>query len=192
MIRTRTDWSALHKRSDQIWFKGGAEMRTIVKIIDAINEWVGRLISLLMIPLVVIAAYEVVMRYVFKKPTIWAWDLNIQIFAAIVMLGGGYTLLTDGHVKVDVITAKCSEKTKYILDLLAPIFILISAGVLIVYGWDLAWMSFGIRETVASVWAPPYYYMKAFVPVGALLLFLQGLSETIKCITKAPGNSTGK
>lgn len=160
-------------------------MRTIVKIIDAINEWVGRIISLLMIPLVLITVYEVVMRYVFRNPTIWAWDLNIQIFAAIIMLGGGYTLLNDGHVKVDVIISKFSEKTKTILELLAPVFILISAGVLMVYGWDMAWMSFQIRETVATVWAPPYYYMKALVPAGALLLFLQGLSETIKGFTKA-------
>jgi len=57
-------------------------MRFIINIIDKINEWVGKAVCLLLIPLVLITAYEVVMRYVVQRPTIWSWDLNIQIFAA--------------------------------------------------------------------------------------------------------------
>ena len=66
-------------------------MNTVIRVIDKTNEWVGKAVSFLLIPLVLITAYEVVMRYIVERPTIWSWDLNIQIFAAIIMLGGGYT-----------------------------------------------------------------------------------------------------
>jgi TRAP-type mannitol/chloroaromatic compound transport system permease small subunit len=160
-------------------------MLRIVKIIDAVNDVIGRAFSLLMIPLVLIASYEVVMRYIFNKPTIWAWDLNIQVFAAIIMFGGGYTFLKDQHVRVDVLTSRLSEKHRQILDVtLTPLFLFMATGALMVQGWNMAWMSFEIRETVATVWAPPYYYMKAMIPVGAFLLFMQGVSELIKGVKK--------
>ena len=63
-------------------------MGTFVRLVDGISEWAGKLASLLLIPSVLITCFEVFMRYVVAMPTIWAWDLNIQIFAAIVMLGG--------------------------------------------------------------------------------------------------------
>ncbi|MBN1828308.1 MAG: TRAP transporter small permease subunit [Deltaproteobacteria bacterium] len=167
-------------------------MRIIVKIIDSMNDWIGRAASLLMIPLVLISAYEVMMRYVFSRPTIWAWDLNIQIFAAIIMLGGGYTFLKNGHVRVDVLTSQLSDKQKQIIDLMTPLFLFAGTLVLMIQGWDMAWMSFKIRETVATVWAPPYYYMKMLVPVGAFLLFLQGVSELIKSIIVFTGKKAGE
>jgi len=164
-------------------------MQILIRSIDTLNEWVGKIASILMIPLVLIAAYEVVMRYVFNSPTIWAWDLNIQIFAAIIMFGGGYTFLHDGHVRVDVLTIHLSEKAKDVLDILTPIFLFVGTSALIVLGWDMAWMSFQIKETVATVWAPPYYIMKMFVPVGAFLLFLQGISDLLKKLIKIFGSS---
>jgi len=155
-------------------------MRLYIRIVDKLNEGIGTLVSFLMIPLVLIASYEVMMRYIFNRPTIWAWDLNIQIFAAIIMLAGGYTLLKGDHVCVDALVHNMNPRNRAIMNLLTPIFIFIGCGVLMVWGWDMAWMSFQMRETMSTVWAPPYYIMKMLVPAGALLLILQGLSEFFK------------
>ena len=80
-------------------------------------EWAGKLASLLLIPLVFITCFEVFMRYVVAMPTIWAWDLNIQIFAAIVMLGGAEALRKGAHIVVDVVVDKAKPRTRAILGL---------------------------------------------------------------------------
>ena len=155
-------------------------MQFFIRTVDKMNEWIGRAVSFLLIPLVLITAFEVVMRYIVKRPTIWSWDLNIQIFAAIVMLGGGYTLLQKGHVVIDVLVINMKPRKRAILDLTTSLFFFLGITVLILGGWDLAWMSLKVRETMPTIWAPPYYTMKMLVPVGALLVLLQGISEFLK------------
>jgi len=157
-------------------------MQFFIRIVDKTNGWIGKAVSLLLIPLVLITAYEVVMRYIVKHPTIWSWDLNIQIFAAIIMLGGGYTLLQKGHVVVDVLVMNMKPKKRAILDLITSSFFFLGIIVLILGGWEMAWMSLKAKETMPTIWAPPYYTMKLLIPVGAFLVFLQGISEFLKTL----------
>ena len=117
-------------------------MNYVIRIIDKTNEWVGKAVSFLLIPLVLITAYEVVMRYIVQRPTIWSWDLNIQIFAAIIMLGGGYTLLNKSHVVVDVLVVNMDARKRAILDLITSFFFFMGMIVLLAGGWEMAWLSF--------------------------------------------------
>lgn len=155
-------------------------MQTFIRMVDKTNEWVGKTVSFLMIPLVLITVFEVVMRYIVKRPTIWAWDLNIQVFAAIVMLGGGYTLLQKGHVVVDVFVLTMNPRKRALLDLFTSFFFFAGILVLLIGGWEMAWMSLKVGETMPTIWAPPYYVMKLMVPVGAFFVLLQGISEFMK------------
>ena len=157
-------------------------MHSIIRVIDKTNEWIGQAVSFLMIPLVLITAYEVVMRYIVERPTIWSWDLNIQIFAAIIMLGGGYTLLNSNHVVVDVLVVNMDPRKRAILDLITSLFFFMGMIVLLAGGWEMAWLSFKARETMPTIWAPPYYPMKMLIPVGTFLVLLQGISELLKNI----------
>jgi TRAP-type mannitol/chloroaromatic compound transport system permease small subunit len=157
-------------------------MNFIIRVIDKTNEWVGKAVSFLMIPLVLITAYEVIMRYIVQRPTIWSWDLNIQIFAAIIMLGGGYTLLNKNHVVVDVLVVNMDARKRAILDLITSLFFFMGMIVLLAGGWEMAWLSFKARETMPTIWAPPYYPMKMLIPVGTFLVLLQGISELLKNI----------
>ncbi|MCP4623359.1 MAG: TRAP transporter small permease subunit [bacterium] len=157
-------------------------MNYFIRFIDKTNEWVGKAVSFLLIPLVLITAYEVVMRYIVERPTIWSWDLNIQIFAAIIMLGGGYTLLNKNHVVVDVLVMNMGARKRAILDLITSFFFFMGMLVLLAGGWEMAWLSFNARETMPTIWAPPYYPMKMLIPAGTLLVVLQGISELLKNI----------
>ena len=157
-------------------------MRVIINIIDKTNEWIGKAVSFLLIPLVLITAYEVVMRYVVQRPTIWSWDLNIQIFAGIIMLGGGYTLLHKNHVVVDVLVTNMNPRKRAVLDLLTSVFFFMGMIVLLLGSWEMALMSFTARETMPTIWAPPYYTMKMLIPIGTFLVILQGISELLKNI----------
>lgn len=155
-------------------------MRWIIRTIDTINEWIGRIFCLLLVPLTCITVFEVFMRYIMKKPTIWAWDLNIIIFAVITFIGGGYTLLAKGHVTVDVFTLYMTPKKRAIVDIITSIFFFFGIGVLMFYGYEMFMMSWKVKETFPTIWAPPFYPMKFMVPLGCGLLMLQGLSELLK------------
>ncbi|MCP4718157.1 MAG: TRAP transporter small permease subunit [Desulfobacteraceae bacterium] len=159
---------------------GGEHMRLFILIVDTINEWIGKTFCWLMVPLVCITTLEVIMRYVFKSPTIWAWDINIQIFATITFLGGGYALLEKGHVTVDVLTLNMSPRKRAILHILTSVFFFFGVGALMIGGWEMFLMSWKVKETMPTIWAPPYYWMKLLVPLGCFFLILQGLSEFFK------------
>jgi len=157
-------------------------MRWFVHTVDTMNAWIGKIFCWLMLPLVFITALEVFMRYVAKRPTIWAWDVNIQIFAAITFLGGGITLLEKGHVTVDVLTINMAKRSKALLDIITSAFFFFGIGALMYGGWEMFLMSWEAKEAMPTIWAPPYYWMKLLVPVGCLLLLLQGLSDLLKNI----------
>jgi TRAP-type mannitol/chloroaromatic compound transport system permease small subunit len=155
-------------------------MGAFVRVVDSISEWAGNLSSLLLLPLVIVTCFEVFMRYVVGQPTIWAWDLNIQIFAAIVMLGGAEALRKGAHIAVDVVVSKAKPRTRAMLDLItAPIFFF-GMLVLLFGSWDQFSLSWRMREAMPTVWAPPYYTMKFLVPLGAFLLIMQGVAEVFK------------
>lgn len=155
-------------------------MQWYVRIVDSMNERIGKIFSWLMIPLMGITALEVFMRYVVKRPTIWAWDVNIQIFAAIIFLGGGYALLEKSHVAVDVFTINMGARKLALMNLITSLFFFFGIVVLMIGGWEMFKMSWKVKEAMPTIWGPPYYWMKLLVPIGALLLLLQGISEFIK------------
>lgn len=150
--------------------------------IDKVNKWVGRVVSYGMPLLMLVASYEVIARYIFNAPTIWAWDVNKQIFAITVFLGGAYTLMEKGHISVDVIYAKWSDRTKAIVDVVTfPIFLVFTIILLFTLG-DFAIVSTQEREVMSSAWEPPVYYMKITIFIGVVLFFLQGIAKFIRDI----------
>lgn len=152
-------------------------IKAYIHLADNINKWTGNIFAFLLFPITFITVYEVFCRYVIKHPTIWAWDLNIQLFAAVIMLGGGYTLLEGGHISVDVFSSGFNPRVKASVDLFTSFFFFLGMIVIIKYGWEIAWNSFLRREAMATVWAPPLYPFRMLIPLGALLLLLQGLAK---------------
>lgn len=87
-------------------------MLKMTRTIDAINEWLGRIVALLILPSIFIALYEVVMRYGFDSPTIWVNESIQILFGFYFLLGGSYTLLHRGHVRVDLLLHGLSARGK--------------------------------------------------------------------------------
>lgn len=157
-------------------------LRVIVKIIDTLNDSIGKLVAFLLIPGIFITAYEVTMRYFFNSPTKWAWELNLQLWAAIVLLSGGYVLLKNGHVRVDVVYNLFNDKKRAILNIVAYLMIMLCMVLVIKYGFKLGIPSMLKAERQATVWGSPMWTIRMLIPIGASLLLLQGISETIKSI----------
>jgi len=149
------------------------------RIIDKLNEWTGRAAAWLILPMSLLVAYDVMLRYAFNSPTIWAWDINVQLLGAMVALGGGYALLHDSHVGVDVISTTLTKRKQIILRLITFILFFISMGVLVFLGITQAWISLRTMEVDYTFFAPPIYPLKVLIAAGFLFLFLEAISKFI-------------
>ncbi len=148
--------------------------------IDAINKHVGMVICYLTLPLLAFVVTEVVLRYVFNRPTIWVWDVNVQLLAVLAIMGSGHALFAKTHVTVDVIVSRLSPRKRAIVDLITAFLFFFCIGTLVWQGTISGWRSVVGRESYTSVWAPPIYPLKMLVPVGAFLLLLQGIANFIR------------
>jgi len=152
----------------------------LLRAMDVINDGIGRIFSFLLLPLMVITATEVVLRYIFNRPTIWAWDVNIQLFGAIILIGGAYAFLYNMHVRVDLLVIHLPLRARALLNLFASMLFFFSFGVLLWQGGLEAWQSLKIREQYTSVWAPPIYFVKVLVPIAVFLFLMQGVVQFIR------------
>ena len=157
-----------------------SRLRLFLRTIDTINEWTGNIVAWLIMPLVFIATIEVVLRYVFNRPTIWAWDINEWLMAGLTILMGGYLLLKDGHVTVDVVVRHLPPKARATIDLVTFVVFFIGIGALLWGGSSQAWQSLIGREESGTVFRGPIYIVKMAWPIGVFLLFLQGVAKFIR------------
>jgi TRAP-type mannitol/chloroaromatic compound transport system permease small subunit len=157
-------------------------LRALVRGIDTFSEWSGRLFAWLIIPLVGGTTYEVIVRYVFDAPTIWAYDLTYMLYGTHFMLGAGYTLLKGGHVRTDVFYQNWSPRTRGLVDAVLYLFLFFPGMILFFWmGGQEAYLSWQIGErSDASPWRPILYPLKAVLPLTALLILVQGVAELIR------------
>ena len=154
-------------------------MKMFLKAIDRMNELIGKAVSFLILVLVGVIVYEIIVRYFFNSPTIWAHEISQMVYGAYVILLGGYLQQRNGHVNVDILYQRFKPRTRAMIDLFTWLLFFCFSGVLLVKGWEMAWASFLYRETDSTAFAPPIYPLKMMIPLGALLLLLQGLVRYI-------------
>lgn len=147
--------------------------------VETVNEWTGKIVRWALIPLTLIVTTDVILRYIFNKPTVWAWDVNVQLLGALAILGAGYTLLRGGHISVDVAVLRLSPRARAIIGIVTSVFFFFGIGVMLWKATETAWGSFLIRETMTTYLRPPIYPLRIVMVLGILLLLLQGVSKLI-------------
>ena len=160
-------------------------MKRFLQAIDRINEQTGKVVSYLILFLVGVILYEILVRYLFNSPTIWAHETSQMIYGAYVILLGGYVLQRGGHVNVDILYHRFKPRTRAIIDLFTWLLFFYFCGLLLWKGGEMAWDSFKVLETEPKAFAPPVYPIKMMIPLGALLILLQGLAKFIRDLTLA-------
>ena len=156
-------------------------------VIDLISKWSGKLFGFIAIVVMGVIAYEVVARYAFNSPTIWANEASTYLSGIYYVMGGAYSLFLKGHVNVDVIYGRFNPRTRAIIDVATFPFFFLWFGAIIWTSGDFAWTSLAIRETTGSAWSPPIYPVKATIPLASFLLLLQGFAKfarDIKCFSQ--------
>lgn len=152
----------------------------VLNIIDLVTTFAGNLGAYLISILMLVMMYEVIARRIFNRPTSWSFETSEFLFGTIVMLGGSYAFLHGAHVNMDAIYGRLKPKGKAILDLITSPLLFIFCGALIWYGGAMALKSFQMMEKSNSIWAPPLFPIKSIVPIGGLLLLIQGIAKFIK------------
>ncbi len=133
---------------------------------------------------VLVVFVDVVMRYAFNTSFVFTQELEWHLFGFIFLMGAGYTLLYDGHVRVDIFYQRLSPRAQAWVNFLGVLFFLIPGCVMVIAtSWNFVASSYAVLEGSPDPGGIPYrFLLKACVPVGFILLLLQGISLGIKSL----------
>jgi TRAP-type mannitol/chloroaromatic compound transport system permease small subunit len=162
-------------------------MERFLKIIDRCNEWVGKVVSFLIFPIIGAVIFEVVMRYFLLRSQLWVPETSVFLFGALFVLGGGYAFLQGAHVRLDIVYERFPARFRLVTDLVTFWFFFIFCGVLVWKGWAMAWDSLVTWERSPSAFAPLLFPIKMVIPVGSALLLLQGIGKFIRDLARLIG-----
>ncbi len=150
--------------------------------IDKINQWVGNFVAWTTFLVVLVVFVDVVMRYAFKISFVFTQELEWHLFAFIFLMGAGYTLLKDGHVRVDIFYQRARPKTQAWINLIGVIFFLLPGSYMIIEtSSKFVYSSWSVMEGSPDPGGIPYrFILKSCIPAGFGLIVLQGISMGIK------------
>ena len=153
-------------------------LKTVVRYIDRLNGWVGRGVAWATLGLVLVVFVDVVMRYLFNTSFVFTQELEWHIFGFIFLIGAGYTLLKDGHVRVDIIYQRLGPKGRAWVNFCGVILFLIPGCIMVIAtSWNFTMNSFAILEGSPDPGGIPFrFVLKGCIPAGFTLLLLQGVS----------------
>lgn len=156
---------------------------SLSRLIDLINTKIGRLTSWLVLFAVLISTFNALARK-FDQGGSNAWlELQWYLFGGIFLLSSGYTLLKNGHVRVDVLASKLPKRAQIGIEIFGTLFFMMPAAVLIMWlGWPMFWDAYLTQEMSSNAGGLIRWPAKLLVPLGFCLLIAAGVSHLIKCI----------
>ena len=159
-------------------------MLRLAEAIDTLNERLAMAVRWLALAMVLIQFAIVIIRYVFGINSIAAQESVLYLHATFFMLGAGYTLLVDKHVRVDVFSSRLGEKARARIDLIGHLVFLIPAmAALLYWSWTSVLNSWAILEGPISVGGiKAVFLMKSLTPLFCLLLLLQSLAQVARLV----------
>jgi TRAP-type mannitol/chloroaromatic compound transport system permease small subunit len=167
-------------------------IKWLSRFIDNINEWVGRGVAWVTLALVLVIFSDVVMRYLFNTSFVFTQELEWHLFGFIFLIGAGYTLLHDGHVRVDIIYQRQGYRGRAWINLVGVILFLIPGCLMVIItSWKFVLSSFLILEGSPDPGGIPLrFIVKGCIPAGFTLLLMQGLSLGIHSLMQITGIET--
>jgi len=150
-------------------------------LIDAINQWLGRIVMWLVLAAVLISAGNAMVRKAFDISSNAWLEIQWYLFAAVFMLGAGHVLLRNAHVRIDFIAARLSRRTNAVIDLLGLVLFTIPLSIILVdLSWPLFVRSWATGEMSVNAGGLIRWPVLLLMPLGFTVLALQAVSELIK------------
>jgi len=160
-------------------------MKHFLSAVDAINNQLGVIASYVLYIAISVTMIEVIARFAFNQPTIWAHEVTTHLFGFYSIMAGGYLILVNFHTRVDILWVRFSPRGRAIIDLCTCGFVFLFLGMLFWQSIPMFWQSFQIREVSQTPFAPPIYPLKAGLILGSFLILLQFIAKFIRDIHTA-------
>ncbi len=161
---------------------------TISRVIDALNALVGKWVSWLVVAAVIISATNATIRKVFDTSSNAWLELQWVLFGVVFLLCSPWTLLSNEHIRIDIVSSRFSYTVRNIIDVVGHVFFLIPlALIMVVTGYPFFFRSLRINEQSMNAGGLPQWPAKSLIMIGFALLLLQAVSELIKRIAVMQG-----
>lgn len=161
---------------------------SLSRVIDAVNERIGRVVYWCVLIMVLVSAANATSRYALNLASNAWLELQWYLFGTVFLLCSGYTLLHNEHIRIDVISSRLSRRAQIWIDILGTVVFLLPVTAYIAWlSWPIfvnAWVSGEISMNAGGLIRWP---VRLLVPVGFLLLTLQGMSELVKRVAYLQG-----
>jgi len=154
-----------------------ARLKAVLRLIDATSEWSGRIVCFLGVFAMLVLLYEIVSRYVFNSPTLWAHEVSRHFYGAHFMLGAAYTFYHRMHVRTDVLVRYLSPRGQAVVEVIVSLVFFYYCGLLLWKGGEMAWSSVLRQETSLTVFRSPLWPVKLTIPIGAFLILMQAIAK---------------
>ena len=155
-----------------------------VKIIDYISEKTGIATMYLVFVMMFILILSFVTRNIINIPLIWIIEMAQFVMTAYYLLGGGYSMLTDDHVRMDLIYSKLKDRTKAILDSITSVFLVTYIIILLIGSISSLTYTIETNQRLFTAWAPYVWPIKSIMTFGILLMLLQSIAIFFKDLSK--------
>jgi TRAP-type mannitol/chloroaromatic compound transport system permease small subunit len=160
------------------------------KLIDSVNEWIGKLTMWLVLAAVAISAANATLRKAFNIGSNAWLEIQWYLFAAVFMLGVGYVMLKNAHVRIDFISSKLSKRANAIIDAIGiVVFTIPLALIMINLGWPVFERALDSGEMSQNAGGLIRWPVWALLPLGFTILLAQAASELIKRIAFITGRT---
>ncbi|MDM8544244.1 TRAP transporter small permease subunit [Desulfococcaceae bacterium HSG9] len=158
-----------------------SRITTILRAIDRISEWEGKLFSFLIVVATIQVCFELVLRYVFNAPTTWGLEMTLYLCSTTYVMAGAYAERYNAHIKVDIFYNCWSIRTRAFFDLIVTDSLLMFFC--IVLTWQSAmwfWEAVSQGLTSGTIWDPPIWPMRLIILAGAFFLLLAAFGKSMR------------
>lgn len=156
------------------------KLKRVLSAIDAISKWTGYVAMFGTLAIILLLSIEVVARYVFNAPTLYATESTSIAYGVMVLIAGAYVLVAGGHVNMDALYSRLSSRKRAVLDIFTSVFFFAFCVILLRNGIPLAIKAVVLQEHSQSAWGAPWWPTRIAIPIGAFLILLQGLAKLIR------------
>ncbi len=161
-------------------------IRTYVRIVDRMNRWVGRFAMYLVFVMMGILFYSSISK-TFFLPSLWTLEMAQFVMVAYYLLGGGYSMQLNGHVRMDLLYGRWSDRTRAWVDAFTVLFLIFYLVFLLYGGLSSTQYALEYGERSYSAWRPYMAPIKIVMCVGVALILLQAVAALFKDIAKLRG-----
>ena len=159
------------------------------RVVDRFNTRVGYVVAWAILIAVVVSAVNAIIRKVFNTSSNSWLELQWILFGAVFLLCAPWTLLSNEHIRIDIVNNALPKRARDGIDLFGHLFFLLPVTAVVAWlGWPFFWLSVMQNEQSTNAGGLPVYPSKFLIPLGFTLLFVQGISELIKRIAIMRGD----